>query len=283
MLVLFCLAAPLALLTGWARMALLTTDGYVATIGGLAGNAQVQAALARSVMSLVDEAMLGATPSATSVEIAAAASSAAADAALSIMASAAFMSLWEEANRELHSALVLLLDRPSGEPAVLDLSPLLPLVQQELAINQITLPGDLALADEELRLELVDARTADTIRRYADYLQITSWALLAVALTSLALLIGLAHDRLQVIIRAGYGLAAGMAVLLIVSLVVQRMAISAAASSVADLLDTLVATLTQDLRIATLGLALTGLAFAAVSTKLRTLHCSASIPLVSST
>ncbi len=57
-LVLCCLAAPVALVTGWARTILLDQDAYVQTVAPVAGDAQIQNLLAEAVTDQVVAANL---------------------------------------------------------------------------------------------------------------------------------------------------------------------------------------------------------------------------------
>ena len=64
-LVVCCLAAPVALVTGWARTILLDQERYVQAVSPVANDPQMQGLLADAVTDLVVTAAVGDTSTAT--------------------------------------------------------------------------------------------------------------------------------------------------------------------------------------------------------------------------
>ena len=64
-LILFCLAAPVTLIAGWARLTVVAEDVYVQTAGTAAGDPRVQLGVSRAVATRVEATLAGDNPSAT--------------------------------------------------------------------------------------------------------------------------------------------------------------------------------------------------------------------------
>jgi hypothetical protein len=158
----------------------------------------------------------------------------------------------------------------------LDLSPLLDEIQAEIEAADVDVPPDLELGAEALRIEVLDAVTADRVRRGIERLDLAFWTALVVALLSLILSVALARDRLAAIGRAGFGLAITMVGLMALMLVAQAwLAGEAGADGGGVAVGAILDAISQGLRISTVALALLGLLLAGLSTGLRALRGSA--------
>ena len=270
-LILFCLTAPLALLAGWARLSLLAAADYYAIVGGLAEDLMMQETVAHTIAGKVGEAVRGENPTATEALLAGAASATMADAARDVVSSAQFADVWREENRALYEFLIAGPDVPRGEPAVLDLSPLLPLMMQELDERQIPLPEGVTLKEEDLHITLLDAQAADPVRHYVRKLDLAAFAMLAAAIVSMVLSIGLAPERLAALERAGFGLAIAM-VALIALLVIYRTWLASTAEFGGPVIGAILDVISQQLRLSAVGLALAGLVLGCVFAGLRALR-----------
>jgi hypothetical protein len=265
LLIVFCLSAPLALVAGWARDTILPGESYTAVVGGLARDGELQESVARHSGALVGQAIRGENPTATAALLADAAANTIADAVRDVVATEPFAGYWQEAHRTLHEALITPSGVDWGRPAVLDLSPVLPLVQRELDERQLDLPEDVTLQAQDLRIRLLDAATADAVRRNVARLAVGSWALLAVAALALALSLAVAADRLAALGRAGFGLGIAMVALILLLVVGQQWVVSAAGTTGGgEVIGAILDASSQGLRLSAVALALLGLLVAGI-------------------
>ncbi|MFF5920745.1 hypothetical protein ACFY8C_20735 [Streptomyces flavochromogenes] len=158
LIVIGCLLVPLGIVAAWTSDIVGDTDRYVATVAPLASDADVQAAVANrvtgAVMEHIDlEALLeGVAPEQRPLlakalgklggSLESAVSSFVHDKAQDVVASDAFETVWTDANRAVHTALVRALTG-SGDGAV--------------QINNDTVTVDLAPVIERVKERLVDA------------------------------------------------------------------------------------------------------------------------------
>ena len=141
----------------------------------------------------------------------------------------------------------------------LDLSPLLDDIQAQVAAADVDVPPDLDLDAEALQIEVLDAETADRVRRGLMRLDLAFTTALAVALFSLILSVGLALDRLAAIGRAGFGLAIAMIGLMALMLVTQGWLTGQAGADGGVAVGAILDAISQGLRVSTIALALLGL------------------------
>ncbi|MCA9862804.1 MAG: hypothetical protein R2853_06340 [Thermomicrobiales bacterium] len=276
-LVLCCVAAPVALTAGWARAILLDQAAYVQTVTPVADNAQIQHLLAQAITDRVVTATLGETSTATQAVQARLLREIVGSAALDVVASPAFATTWRQANAGLYSMLAAGISAGWGEPVVLDLSPLAGALQAEIDAVSDTLPVALHIAPEELRVQVLDAATADTVRRALRDLDRTFYAATAVVLLGAILSIALAGDRLRALTRLCFGLAIGATLLIAALLLGQAWAAGQSggqASAVA--LEAILDAATQGLRVAAIAAAAISLLLAALFAGLGALRGSVS-------
>jgi hypothetical protein len=274
-LILFCLAAPATLITGWARLTVVAEDVYVQTVGTAADDPRVQLGVSRAVATRVEATLAGDNPSATEALQSRVVAEALGEVTRGVVASEEFRQTWEASNREAHRRLVSEPAQGQGQPVTLDFSPLLDDIQAEVAAVDVDVPPDLDLDAEALRIEVLDAETADRVRRGVERLDLAFGTALAVALLSLILSVVLAPDRLAAIGRAGFGLAIAMIGLMALMLVAQAwLAGEAGADGGGVAVGAILDAISQGLRISTVALALLGLLLAGLCTGLRALRGS---------
>jgi hypothetical protein len=274
-LILFCLAVPVALVTGWARLTVVNENVYVKTVGAAADDPEVQLGISHAVTTRVEARLAGDNPSATEALQSRVVAEALGEVTRGVVASEKFHQTWEEANRKAHRFLASELAEGVGQPVTLDLSPLLADIQAQVAAADVDVPPDLALDAEALQIEVLDAATADRVRRGLMRLDLAFTTALVVALFSLILSVGLALERLAAIGRAGFGLAISMIGLMALMLVTQGWLTGNAGADGGVAIGAILDAISQGLRVSTIGLALLGLLVAGVCTGLRALRGNA--------
>lgn len=276
-LILFCLAAPVDLVTGWARLTATDTESYTRTVSGLAADPRLQEAVAQVVTTRSQASLAGENPTASEAIIARQTSRVLGEATRQVVAGEAFQQIWEEANREAHRYLVGELAAGWGRPVTLDLSALQQPISQAVETLGVDVPADYTLDAEDLAVQVLDASTADQIRREVQQLTLVFWGSLAIAVIALALAVGLAPDRLVALARAGFGLAIAMIALIGLLLVAEAWVAGAAAASGGSMVvEAILETVTQGLRVMAVALAVAGLVVAGVFTGLAALRRSSS-------
>jgi hypothetical protein len=275
-LIIFCLAVPVALVTGWARLTVVDEDVYVQTVGTAADDPRVHLGVSRAVATRVEATLAGDNPSATEALQSRVVAEALGEVTRGVVASEEFRQTWEASNRDAHRLLSSEQAEGRGQPVTLDFSPLLDDIEAEVAAVDVEVPPDLDLDAEALRIQVLDAETADQVRRGLERLDLAFGTALVVALLSLILSVVLAPDRLAAIGRAGFGLTIAMVGLMALMLVAQAWLTGEAGAdgggvAVGAILDAI----SQGLRVSTIALALLGLLVAALCTGLHALRRSA--------
>jgi len=274
-LILFCLAVPVALVTGWARLTVVNENVYVKTVGAAADDPDVQLGISRAVTTRVEERLAGDNPSATEALQSRVVAEALGEVTRNVVASEEFHQTWEEANRKAHRFLASELTEGPGQPVTLDLSALLADIQAQVAAADVDVPPNLALDAEALQIEVLDAAAADRVRRGLMRLDLAFTTALVVALFSLILSVGLALDRLAAIGRAGFGLVIAMIGLMALMLVTQGWLTGQTGADGGVAIGAILDAISQGLRVSTIGLALLGLLVAGLCTGLRALRGNA--------
>jgi hypothetical protein len=276
-LVLCCLAAPVALVTGWARTVLLDQDDYVQTVAPVADDAQIQTLLAEAVTDQVVTATLGETSTATQAVQARLLREIVGSAALDVVSSPVFATTWRQANAGLYTTLATGIRAGWGEPVVLDLSPLASELQAEIDAVSDSLPTELQLTPEDLRVPVLDAAAADTVRRALLELDQAFYISAVAALLGAVLGIALAGDRLRALTRLCFGLAIGATLLIATLLLAQGWAAGQSGSQAsAAALEAILDAATQRLRVASIAAAAVSLLLAALFAGLGALRGSVS-------
>lgn len=275
LLVVFAVSAPLALLTGWARLTVRNEAVYAATARNIATDARLQLGLAQLVTEQVERAMLGDNPTATDTIRFRAIGAALGGATSRIVGGEEFPEVWEAANRGAHRLLFAAADGERGQPVVVDLSPLREAIVAEIDRMGVELPPDWSLDPEVLRVEVIDATAADRIRLAMAQLDRSFAVTLIVAMAALILILALAPDRLLAMARAGFALTLGMVALIAMMVTTEGWLVSAAANAgggvvVAVILDAV----SQGLRLIAIALAVAGLLLAGICGGLHALRRS---------
>src|SRR5215213_11824628 len=115
-LILFCLAVPVALVTGWARLTVVNENVYVKTVGAAADDPDVQLGISRAVTTRIEARLAGDNPSATEALQSRVVAEALGEVTRGVVASDEFRQTWEASNREAHQRLVSEPARGQGQP-----------------------------------------------------------------------------------------------------------------------------------------------------------------------
>lgn len=264
-LLIFCLAAPVALVTGWARAIVNDPAGYERAVDVVGRDPRVQASLADAVTSRGQALLARENPTATEAVIARQMAEVVGEAASEVFASEGFRDVWRAANRTAYALLVSGLNEGWGEPVGLDLSPLVDQLREEIDGRGLDLPVELTLDPATLRIEVLNSENADRVRRAVQGIDLAFGGSLAATLLSLLLAIGLAPDRLATTGRLAFGLALAMVILMLLLLVGQGwIAATAGEAGGGAALSAIVDAVSQGLRLSAIGLAGGGLLLAAI-------------------
>ncbi|MFT4041279.1 MAG: hypothetical protein QM692_24065 [Thermomicrobiales bacterium] len=265
LLLLCCLAAPVALVTGWARSVILDQNTYVRTVTPIANDAELQTLLADAVTDRIVTEAVGDASSATQAILARALRDVVGSATREVVASPEFANAWVQANTEVYQLLAAGIQSGWGQPVILDLSPLAGAIQAQIDAASEVLPLEISISPDDLRLEVLDAQTADSVRRVLDQLQIAFWAALAAAIGAAVLSVALAGNRLGALARLAFGLAVAMAVLMAALLLSRGWAAGQTGSEAgAVAVQAIMDAISQGLRQATIVIAAAGLLLAAL-------------------
>ncbi len=265
LLVIFVLAAPVALAAGWARMTLLDGEVYASAVAGVADDPRLPDALAQAISQRALAGLGGENLTASEAVQRRQISQAIGEVTRLVAAMPEFDAAWVAANRGAYAALATGLSGGQGSPVVLDLSPLASEAQAAIEASDVALPVPITIAPQELQIEVLDAATADRLRRVLREVTIAAWVSLGVAIVALVASVALAHDRWQALARAGFGLTLGMVALMAAMLVASGAAAQAAGSGAGgNVLLALTDALSQNLRLAAIGSAVAGLVLAGV-------------------
>jgi hypothetical protein len=210
LLVVGVLLVPVSLSAIWVRNTLLDTDQYVATIGPLAENSDIQQGLADRVTTAlfaddrVEKRIADALPPRAEVVAAPIASGlerVANEAALKLFESDQFETVWDNVNRRAHSRLVEVLtgggSRISTKDGTvsIDMEQIFDNVKQRLDDRGITVFDDVELPAKYQSIVLIQSKELEQAQELTDLLQKLAWILPVVALLCLAGGIALAPNR----------------------------------------------------------------------------------------
>jgi hypothetical protein len=230
LVILGCVLAPVSLLAVWAKTTLLDEDQYVETVAPLATN---QAIIDAGAIRITDRFMQVTDVSDRLVEALPPRAAAAApamtqaiegvvhDGAQKILESDQFAQIWEEANRRAHNQVVAALTGKKTKglevkdgQVVLDLSPVATRVRERisgLGLKVNTKGGGRI----DPVIVLLDASWLDQVQSGVDALQKAAWVLPLLTLLLLGGGVAASTHRRKTVLRAGLGISAGMAVILL--------------------------------------------------------------------
>ena len=231
LVILACVLAPLSVLALWAKTTVLDTDNYVSTVAPLANNSDIQEAAAtritQRIMSQADvisqlESKIPPRIAKRLPNVHDAAQAFVYEAALKLVSSPKFETLWEQANRRVQPQVVAALTGSSGGKVklandgtvVLDLSGVAKEVRARLQARGVSLDR-VPAGSIDTTIELFKWPWLGTVQDMVDLLQKLAWFLPFLTLVCFAGGIGLSTNRRRLTLRAGLGLAAGMFVILV--------------------------------------------------------------------
>jgi hypothetical protein len=227
LLVIGVILVPVSLSAVWVRNTLIDTDNYVATVGPLAGNSDIQHGIADRVTTalfadgqakkkiaaaLPDRAQVLVGPIATGLE------SATNAVALRLAQSNRFQTLWENVNRRAHAAVVKVLtgggSRAStqGGTVSINLEQIFTNVKQRLDGRGITVLDDAQLPAKYKNFVLFQSKDLEKVQGGVDLLQTLAWVLPVVALLCVGGAIALSNHRRRTILRAGVWIAVAVGI-----------------------------------------------------------------------
>ena len=271
-LLVFCLAFPAALLTGWARLAAVDSDAFGGAMANLAADGRIQGAVRRVVAARVAANVSGDNPTATEALQSRVVGEVVSQAMSGVVESTAFRDIWASTTAGAHQLLATNLADNQGQPVVLDFTPLYDNIEAEIASLDLELPPDFAFDVENLRIQVFDAPTADRIREAAALLDRVFVLSIGITVAALALSLWLAPDRLGALARVGFGLTLAMVVLIALLLAIQGWVMGETGpEGGAAVAGVILDAISQGVRVAAIGLALLGLLLAGMFAAMRAL------------
>jgi hypothetical protein len=225
---LFVVAAGLAVPTIWLRNQILDTSQFVESVAPLAGDAHIQDAvshaIAQHLIAVVPTAATGETANEPdrallTLAVSMAATSAVESVSRTVVASPQFARLWEETAGTAHAGFHALLTGGNspflvsarGQVAI-DLTPAVDEVRGRLSARGI----DVAPTGQDVQLVLFESERLAEIQSIVRVIDKLAAILPIVAIASLVGGVALSSDRRRTAIAAALGLAAMMALLLLV-------------------------------------------------------------------
>ncbi|MFJ3904371.1 hypothetical protein [Streptomyces sp. NPDC090025] len=228
LIVVGCVLAPLGLVAAWAADEIGDTDRYVATMAPLAADPDIQAAVANrvtdAVMDHIDLADLleGVAPDQRPLlakalgklggSLEGAVRSFVHDKAQDFVASDAFGTVWEEANRAVHTSLDRALTgsddgavKIEQDTVTLDLAPVVDRVKQRLVDSGLTVAGK--IPEVHTDFTVVRADDIGKVRTYFGLLQKAGFWVPVLAVLCVAAGVLLATRRRRTLIAAALGFA----------------------------------------------------------------------------
>jgi hypothetical protein len=225
LIVLSCVLAPLSVISIWVRNVVLNTDRYVETVAPLSSNpAVIDTAATNITNALFDNidvqkeiedafpprADFLAAPLATGLR------TVVNQAALRILSSDQFDTVWKNANRRAHARLVKVLTgtgqiQTVNDKVVLDLSPIVDTVKTKLDGRGIKIFDKIPPNKLLVQLNVIDAQQLDKVRSATKLLNQLSWALPILCLACLGGALALSSNRRRSLIRWGIWVAVAVA------------------------------------------------------------------------
>jgi hypothetical protein len=227
------LLAVLATLAGagarWIDQQILTTPHWTSTSTHLISDPPVRRAIARYLVDQtftaagIDNALQHALPASLASEAASRLRDSASGLSTRVLATGAGRRVWRDANRQAQSQLLRAVDHPrAGQFVVLDLSPLLHDVVQELAGGTVAaaIPGSRQILQVQTagagRLTVLKPGQVSDLRDAVKLTRFLSWALFVAALALFAFAVLVSRAALLASIsRVGYAIALAGGIVLV--------------------------------------------------------------------
>ncbi|HXY93009.1 MAG TPA: hypothetical protein VEP49_11070 [Acidimicrobiia bacterium] len=233
LVVLVCILTPITIMGVWLRNTVLHTDQFVDTLSPLASDPAVQQAVAnRLTNTLIDDTDLEARikkalptrAKAAAPFILGGAEQVVHDAALRVVQSDKFASLWEKMLRVTHTQVIGLLEGKGTDKVstkngkiVVKLGPVADKVLSTLKSKTSLLDNvDTSTLTKNNEVVLVDSKDLGKAQDLVDLLDKIAYILVIVDVVLLALAIWLSGNRRRTILRTALGIALAMALLLTV-------------------------------------------------------------------
>jgi len=230
LVVLGCVLAPLSLIAVWTNSTVLNTDNYVAAVAPLAHNPDIQEAGANRITTRImqktdvanrlQDALPGPAKRAAPAMTAALAQ-VVHDAALKLLSSDQFATIWESANRRVHDQVVAALTGSTSRVKVdngvvsLDLSGAANKVRAKITALGFDVSKINGGQQVNTTIELFRWPWLGTVQDGIDALQSVAWLFPVLMLLCFAGAIALSPNRRRTILRSGLGISAGVAVVLV--------------------------------------------------------------------
>src|SRR5690348_8768552 len=225
LIVLSCILAPLSVISIWVRNQVLNTDRYVETVAPLASNPAVIDTAATNITNAlfdnvdVQQEIEDAAPPRLDFLAAGLATglrTVVNQAAVRILSSDQFDTVWKNANRRAHTRLVKVLTgegtiQTENGRVVLDLSSIVDTVKAKLDGRGITIFDKIPANKALVQLNIIDAQQLDKVRSGTKLLNTLSWVLPILCLACLAGGLALSSKRRRSLIRWGIGVAVAVA------------------------------------------------------------------------
>jgi hypothetical protein len=227
LLVIGVILVPVSLSAVWVRNTLIDTDNYVATVGPLAKNSDIQHGIADRVTTalfadgqakkkiaaaLPERGQVLVGPIATGLE------SSTNAVALRLAQSNRFHTLWENVNRRAHAAVVKVLTgggsrvSTTGGTASINLEQIFNTVKQRLDARGITVLDGAQLPAKYKNFVLFQSKDLEKVQGGVDLLQTLAWVLPIVTLLCVGGAIALSTNRRRTILRAGIWIAVAVGI-----------------------------------------------------------------------
>jgi hypothetical protein len=225
-----CILAPLSVLTVWMKTTLLDTDNYVATVAPLAHNPKVQNALADRVSNAVgpnsdlEQRIVDRLPARAKFlgpRISSTLESVVHDAALTVLKSDQFATVWKDVNRRAHARLIAILEdkgqlvSTKNGDVTIELGPIIDKVNSQLESHGIDAFSNAAKSASNQQIVLIQSVWLKRSQKITNLLQKLAIILPILTLLCFGVAIWLSPNRRRTILRSGLGFALGMALLLI--------------------------------------------------------------------
>jgi len=218
LLVVGCVLVPVSLSAVWVRNTLLDTDNYVATVGPLAQNSDIQHGVADRITTAlfadgkVQKRITDALPARADIlaaPISSGLETVTNTAALKLLQSDRFQTLWNNVNRRAHAAVVNVLTGGGSRVSTKDGSVSLNVeqiftnVKQRLDKRGITLFDSVQLPAKYQNVVLFQSKALEQAQTGVDLLQTMAWVLPFILLLCFGGAIALSSDRRRTVMRAG--------------------------------------------------------------------------------
>ena len=225
LIVLSCLLAPLSVVAVWVRNVVLNTDRYVETVAPLSSNpAVIDTAATNITNALFDNVDVEQEIEKTfppradflAAPLAAGLRTVVDKAAVRVLSTDQFDTVWKDANRRAHARLVKVLTgdgtlQTQNGKVVLDLSPIVDTVKEKLDGRGIKIFDKVPANKALVQLDVIDAQQLEKVRRGTKLLNQLSWALPILSLACLGGGLALSSKRRRSLIRWGIGTAVAVA------------------------------------------------------------------------